>query len=57
MKAWEKAKAKYPALSRMDFITQTCPHILGIADEPAECGRSDIVMDNCVKCWDRGVAK
>ncbi len=61
MRAWEKAKEKYPALSRMDFIVLTCPTQLGlIFYTPAYCRRPYAHGDqkwrsDCAKCWDREV--
>ena len=58
MKAWEKAKEKFPALSRMDFIQQTCPDLAGVADKmPDICFRRENCTDakGCETCWDREV--
>lgn len=55
MKLWEKAKEKYPALSRMDFIQQTCPHKLNLAEKPPDCENPDKITGKCKRCWDREV--
>lgn len=55
MKAWEKAKEKYPTLSRADFIIMSCPHLLEVADKPKNCPAPRIVDKKCLKCWDREV--
>lgn len=55
MKLWEKAKEKFPALGRIDFVTQTCPDLLELAEKPKNCPKPYEVMRVCEMCWDREV--
>lgn len=61
MKLWEKAKEKYPALSRADFIQQSCPTLLRLGEVPEWCRRPYIDnkdwQEDCIMCWDRGVGE
>lgn len=57
MKLWEKAKEKYPALSRTDFVEQTCPD-LALSDDMTDftpVGRICAGKYACQECWDREV--
>ena len=56
MKAIELAKVLYPALSKDDFIQQTCPDHLLIINE-IECKKNKkYVDDECMNCWDMEIS-
>lgn len=57
MQAIDKAKLKYPALSRYDIIDLTCPDIVGLTkpDECEQVGEQSRVPRGitCAECWER----
>ena len=56
MKAYELAKKLYPALSKDDFIQETCPDNLMIIDN-IKCEKDKVyISDDCVKCWEQEVS-
>lgn len=57
MKMWEKAKEKFPGLSKTDFIVETCPSELGMEDiKDPECFVGVYLdFDLCNKCWEREI--
>lgn len=57
MKAYELAKQLYPALSKDDFIQQTCPDNLFILDKISCSKTKQFVDDVCVKCWNKEVSE
>lgn len=60
MKAIDLAKKLYPALSKQDFIEQTCPDILMIIDKKPKCcenERNKYINDNCINCWNQEISQ
>ncbi len=57
MKAIELAKVLYPALSKADFIQQTCPDTLLLCGTLRCLKQKKSVDEHCVKCWDREVSE
>ena len=56
MKAYELAKKLYPALSKNDFIQETCPDNLMIIDN-IKCEKDKVyISDDCVKCWEQEIS-
>ena len=55
MKNWEKAKEKFPSLSKNDFIYETCPSLLGLKDVENCPKRVYMEVDMCQRCWEREV--
>lgn len=56
MKAIELAKKLYPALSKDDFIQQTCPDNLLITKK-LDCKKDKTVVDHeCINCWNQEVS-
>lgn len=57
MTALDLAKKLYPALSKQDFIAETCPDNLFLVDK-ISCSKSKLFVDDaCIKCWNREVTK
>ena len=57
MKAYELAKLLYPALSKDDFIQQTCPDNLFTVDKISCSKTKQFVDDACVRCWEQEVSQ
>ena len=57
MNALDLAKKLYPALSKLDFIQQTCPDTLQICDK-INCAKNKRLLDQlCIECWEREVSQ
>lgn len=57
MTALDLAKKLYPALSKQDFIEQTCPDNLFLVDKISCSKTKQFVDDACIKCWNKEVTK
>lgn len=57
MKAIDVAKEMYPALSRKDIISLTCPDNLLIVPKLTCDKTKEIVDDECVTCWNTEISQ